>query len=691
MLESSGLVPQRLPRAIMGTQKTRLVAQLALVSCLGLGGLVATPAQALGLGAGPASVTLGQPLDLNITARLEAGESLGPECVQAEVFVGDQRPVPATVTLRPAANGNTVAIRVSTSAVIDEPVVTLQLQAGCTSRVSRRYVALADPVGVAVAAPGAALPSPPAAALPLAESLTERPAGASLPATTSEPARAASTAAEVAPTTVRPQVRDTGAQRARAEARVAARAERAAARRAAAAARVRDNAAGPVPAKSAPVAAARTAPTSRLRLDAAELTPVSAGSPEVIEQAIEAVARAASAARDSAAAASAAAERIATLERNLDRTRSDARASQTEVERLRLVLNRPQLSQDWMWPLIALMLVFGLLAAWFAWRLRAMQRTQEVAWARASAVAAADVPNKETSPLPLINSQPPGSAMAHATSPAAASVDERTVSLSPIVAPTMALARTPDPPVDHAMERTAVLPPTARVEETSPRDVSIEELIDIDQQAEFFVALGQDNAAIDMLVAHLRNTGGGSPLTYLKLLEIYRRVGDHDAYERTRTRFNQRYNAYAPQWGADLAHGQSLEDYTAVVPRLTQAWPRPLDAMAELEALLFRKSRGELFDLPAYRDVLFLYALARDLMDREPTDMDQVDFLLPLDAAGRAAHAAGAVGNSRAVSDVHADDLPTAPLDLDLTPVRSQESIFGEPLLPSVKPGRNSR
>ena len=246
----------------------------------------------------------------------------------------------------------------------------------------------------------------------------------------------------------------------------------------------------------------------------------------------------------------------------------------------------------------------------------------------------------------------------------------------------------------RAMARTVVLPPTARVDDASPRDVSIEELIDIDQQAEFFIALGQDSAAIDMLVAHLRNTGGGSPLTYLKLLEIYRRVGDHDAYERTRTRFNQRYNAYAPQWGADLAQGKALEDYDAVVPRLTQAWTRPLDAMAELEALLFRKSRGELFDLPAYRDVLFLYALARDLMDREPSDADQVDLLLPLDAAARAAMgdmSDMAVGNSRARSDMPADDQPTAPLDLDLTPVRSQESIFGEPLQPTVNAGRTRR
>ena len=144
--------------------------------------------------------------------------------------------------------------------------------------------------------------------------------------------------------------------------------------------------------------------------------------------------------------------------------------------------------------------------------------------------------------------------------------------------------------------------------------------------------LGQEDAAIDLLVDHLRNTGGGSPLPYLKLLEIYRRRGDRDAYERTRDRFNHRFNAYAPDWDADLQHGRSLEDYAGVLPRLQQVWPRPLDAMAELEALLFRKSRGDLFELPAYREVLFLYSLARDLLDREAADLRR---RRPAAAAGR--------------------------------------------------------
>ena len=258
--------------------------------------------------------------------------------------------------------------------------------------------------------------------------------------------------------------------------------------------------------------------------------------------------------------------------------------------------------------------------------------------------------------------------------------DARTVGLSP------SAMRATDMAEDPATQRTQPLPPSRRGDEGAPRDVSIEELIDLEQQAEFFVVLGQDESAIDLLVDHLRNTGGGSPLPYLKLLEIYGRRGDREAYERTRGRFNHRFNAYAPDWGADLAHGRSLEDYPGVLPRLEQVWPRPLDSMAELEALLFRKSRGELFDLPAYREVLFLYALSRDRLDREGADSGTVDLLLPLSDGGEFSSTAPhpyygvrASESGGADSDFgHIDDRPTAPVDLDLSqPEPPRGSLFG--------------
>jgi pilus assembly protein FimV len=181
-------------------------------------------------------------------------------------------------------------------------------------------------------------------------------------------------------------------------------------------------------------------------------------------------------------------------------------------------------------------------------------------------------------------------------------------------------APTPVVPVKAAEPESAVEP---------RRPMSAEELIDLEQQAEFFVVLGQDEAAIDLLMGHVRSTGGVSPLPYLKLLEIYRRRGEREPYDRIRERFNRRFNAYAPEWDVDPELGLSLEGYPEVMQRLQDTWNRPSQAMGLLDAALFRRDAGPTFDVPAYRELLFLYSTARDLAERD-VDVEGVDLLLPI-------------------------------------------------------------
>ena len=169
--------------------------------------------------------------------------------------------------------------------------------------------------------------------------------------------------------------------------------------------------------------------------------------------------------------------------------------------------------------------------------------------------------------------------------------------------------------------------------EVPRRAVSAEELIDLEQQAEFFVTLGQDDAAVDLLLNHIGSAGGISPLPYLKLLEIHRHRADREAYERVREQFNQRFNAYAPAWEDRHAPARSLEDDADVLARLQAAWQTPARAMGVLEPLLFRQGTSEpVFDLAAYREVLFLYEVARDLAEHESRP-STVDFELPLEDA----------------------------------------------------------
>jgi hypothetical protein len=164
------------------------------------------------------------------------------------------------------------------------------------------------------------------------------------------------------------------------------------------------------------------------------------------------------------------------------------------------------------------------------------------------------------------------------------------------------------------------------------RDLSIEELIDLEQQAEFFLVLGQDDAAVEQVSSHVTSSGGARPMPYLKLLEIFRRIDDPAAYERTRKRFNARFNGVAPEWGADPHAGRSLDEYPDVMRRLQLLWREPVDAMTELQTLMFRNDSNLLFDLPAYRDIMLLFTIARDLHDSTSSSSPMpVDVLLPLE------------------------------------------------------------
>ena len=74
--------------------------------------VLAVDAGAMGFSAVAPSTTLGQGLDHVIGLRLDAGESLVPECVEAEVVVGEQKLPAAAVSTRIEGEGSNLALRV---------------------------------------------------------------------------------------------------------------------------------------------------------------------------------------------------------------------------------------------------------------------------------------------------------------------------------------------------------------------------------------------------------------------------------------------------------------------------------------------------------------------------------------------------------------------------------------------------
>ena len=621
--------------------------------------LAANSAQALGFGRISNGTQLGQTLNFAAAVHLEADETLGRECVSAEVFSGDSKLQPAQirVTLEGRPDSPERLVRVTSSALIDEPIMTVSVTLGCNAKVTRKFVAFIDPPGG-----NAAQAFAPADAAALGPQRVDSQVAPLLSVVqAAQPVAAAPQRATVASAASKSAARPGGSIAARrgeptpAARRVAARKESAQRK--------------PAPA-SRTVVVTRLLPAGpRLQLEATAPVMARAASAATTSTPTTAAAVPALAASPADALALAMAQqRIVTLEEGLALLRTDSQATQKALAGLQAQLREAE-SQRYANPMVyALAWLSGLLLLALAvlWWRHSRNRQTAQWWAASGPALASDA----------------DMARIHARERAApaASSDESvpqaltgpmTVANAFAVAAATDISATGPAPLDGS--RTAALQrpgpvPAAAAEPV--RELSVEELIDLEQQAEFFVVLGQDEAAIDLLVSHVRSDGGISPLPYLKLLEIYRRRGDRDAYERIRERFNRRFNAYAPDWDSDLQHGRSLQDYPDIIARLNALWPAPAQAMETLDASLFRRNKSdETFDLPAYRELLFLYSIARDLAEHGAHELHgEVDLLLPLaeDQAARQP-VTRLVATPSQHDDFEHSDMMTMPVDLDIS------------------------
>ena len=612
--------------------------------------LAAPSAHALGFGRVSNATQLGQALNFAATVHVEADETLPRECVTADVFSGDTKLLPSQlrVTLEAGPNAAEHLVRVTSSTLIDEPVLTVSVTLGCTAKVTRKFVAFIDPpvTNLAQVAPAidASMHPPQRVDSPVAPLLSLVQSGAPVP----------------------PTDRSSGASEARAKRHVNA-AERSGAH---SAARTTTAATKKVAARKEP-AARKTAIAARAPARAA-----SAGPRLQLETTPVVVARAASGAVDAsghaspgAAASSAGADeqalllererqRIVFLEEGLARIRSESQATQATLAALQTRLKESEAAR-YANPLVyALAWLSGLLLLAVAALLWRQSRPgKSPTWWAVSELAA--TPSKDRA----------GAESAASPDPAAAPLGDHSTLANAFGLEAGTDSERSGPVLLSVPHVAAPMAPVV-VPVEQGRELSVEELIDLEQQAEFFVVLGQDEAAIELLMSHVRSDGGISPLPYLKLLEIYRRRGDRDAYERVRERFNRRFNAYAPGWDADLQQGRSLEDYPEIIDRLRALWPTPARAMETLDASLFRRNASdETFDLPAYRELLFLYSIARDLAEHGGSvPRGDVDLLLPLADDDPVANPVSRLLATRGrIEDSAINDPVTLPLDLDVS------------------------
>jgi pilus assembly protein FimV len=628
-------------------QRTILSIALGLIFSIS-----AAPAWALNLGKGVLGSTLGQSLSFSVNVNSEAEEGITPECVSAEVYSGDNKLASGAVRVSSdgASGATQFTVRVNTNTIIDEPVVTVAVALGCPTRITRRFVLFVDPPLVTANAEVAADP----ALRPMPSDSASAPLAPTRPNST-RPARGS---ARVSSSASRPasEVEPVARPRRRNVTPVAVPEGSAAAK--SALQRPPALAKAPAPSASAP----------RLKLDSAPRVVVAAPAPSASSAALLAETLAAKAAADAASASAAsasaatsalqeaelrAARRVAALEESLQKLKAEAAASRKSMEALQATVRESdgrKSSSVWVWALGALSAALAAAMAALLW-LQARRRRNPSWWTGGAPEPHPSIGRNSISPdtrglRTAADSAAPGfgawslSASQHRDSFSVASVP---APLDAVASPSRSSVVAVSPSTSGLGGPSGLGATTdkARSGEDfsalgASRELSVEELIDLEQQADFFVVLGQDEAAIDLLMTHLRSTGGLSPMPYMKLLEIYRRTGNHDAYERIRDRFNQRFNGEIPSAEADPAEGRSITDYPDTLSELIAVWPTPFRAVETLGRWLARSDADApgvnlAFDLPAYSELLFLHSLARDLSAREPS-AGSIDMLLPLAA-----------------------------------------------------------
>ncbi len=584
--------------------------------------VMACGASALSLGNSRGGVVLGAPVDLTFDVTPDPGSDVASSCISAKLVSGSTPIADSKVQVTPVTGAGTPRVRVRAFISADEPVLTATLTGGCAGQITRQYTFLAE-LPEAASAAAAASGSRPVDLGRL--SPAAQPGSAGEGTGTSRAAVAA--AADAAPPAASATARSAPAATTPAIPRRA----RPAAGEAAPPAASRANA--PRSRAAAPAAAEPARP--RLVMEPLELW---LESPLVLRSSQELPAPAATASDAQRAEAAAlwralntppeevqkAAGRITQLEADAAGQRTQANAERAAAADLRQRLDTAE-SQSYsstvVYALVALLLAAIALAFWIWSRSR---RAVNDAWTHSvqansgppGGVILDGVDGAEslhTNPLPADHWEAPAPQRAApvvvaATAPVAAPLARE---------PLTPIAATPKPafaPSSAAGVAAAAVAAVGRP--AAPRhgvEAHPEALFDVQQQAEFFVSVGEHDQAIGVLQTYIAAHGSTSPSAYLELLRLYHTLSRAEPFNQLSSRFQALFNARVPEFSAFHRPGRTLLEYTETLAHIESIWSTPeVDGL--IESCVFRGEGGacaDPFDLAAFDDLLLLLAIAQ--------------------------------------------------------------------------------
>jgi len=544
------------------------------------------------------SVIVGRSLDVSVPVQTSVGEDAAVSCITAEVYHADVLQPTPSVSVTPLASAAvpTSMVRIQSRMPVDEPVVTLVVRSTCGSPTTRRYVVLADfPAVVLPLAAAEAVPAVPQAEVPAVTKIALPPdpkASESVASKAPVAMPMASAASSGVPAKIVKAVK-------------------------------------PAPPKKAPARQITPPPRptpervpgkATLKLDPLEL-------PLSVPPGPLTPASAAASAPAPSEEALLMAKQLATLQDEIKAMRALALKNDASVLELRTQLLQAQsdrVSASWVYLLLALLLASLAAVGWFVWQQRRAKERAESWWQRPQ-----DAPTDTVLVSSPVVPASPGRIPVTSASRVRESTPVAAVKAKPAATPPVAdlnldidldsLHAVDDAEADAQLTQTLEFAPNGAAVVTK-HSISIEPILDIRQQAEFFVSLGQTERALRLLKKQIAESSEANPFVYLDLLELYHSLGLKSEFREYRTAFNQFFNGLVPDFPAFHAAGKDLLAYPEALARLMECWPSR-EAMAFMDACIFRDAQATAqpsFDLPAFRDLLMLHAIAETMPSSAP-------------------------------------------------------------------------
>jgi hypothetical protein len=582
-----------------------------------LGAACSSPAVSLGRMQG--ATLVGRPFDVTLTAQFDSAEGLSAVCVAADVFFGDSQVPENRVRIVTGAGSKPgdARIRIQTTSAVDEPVVTVYVREGCSQKNARKYVILAEFLS------DSASPAP----VTMGEAVTSAPAAVQQPGT-----RDASSVAGAVAGSKRAESATSGARKPTFRPKAVASPAAVSDERATGAATPRVIL--PSTNVTARVAAepAQKPTRARLKLDVLDLTaerdPVLRFSSELLTMpSTNAGQRATAIALWQALNAQPQdilrdTQRLKSLETDVASMLAQSRKTETAVTQLRVELEqaRSERYSNWLvYGLGALLMLASVLGIFF-WT-RSRRQTSEFSrgpwWRRRLDADEEDmeIPGAASHDVESMGQNlSTHSGWASGPDGAEPHVD---LDADEFVRPR--------PKMSHEPQLAENLEPLGTKGNTgfsssltgAPRIVNAEELSDVQHQADFFMSLGQFDKALDVLHHHITESEETSALVYLDLLDLYHHLNRKVDYELLRKDFNEIFNAEVSAFDQYNPESNGLEFYPSALSRIEELWPTPR-VLDVIEESIFRKqgSNGDVFDIAAYRELLLLHAIAKEIVEQ---------------------------------------------------------------------------